>query len=284
MPAPFPIGSPKFGPGCAMAEKTEAHLYVDGIGEIEYVTEGGDKIRFKLSLCDAQFSPIFTPLQQEEKEAKDKANEATYAHMDRQEAMQTKREERDSRTVMIVGHLPLPCLGHHWLSDPCKPFRTAVNKTINHMAKVADVPLKGISHCHATSPNVGMLENRVLLWIEVEETFDASALDWNLIKTIPVSTGGITYGIEVSMNGTQLQTLDLVQCCFRTQDGCIQERKEDKCVHRKLMREQHGIQNVRDRQERPSNAHATGKSYRDSKKRKAEEKSHSQEMARQAAM
>ena len=26
VPAPFPIGSPKFGPECAMAEKTEAHL------------------------------------------------------------------------------------------------------------------------------------------------------------------------------------------------------------------------------------------------------------------
>jgi hypothetical protein len=225
-----------------MAEKFEAHLYVDGIGEIEYTTEGGDTIRFKLSLCDAQFSPLLTPLQQEEKDKRDETNSAS---MDRQKEMQTKREEREDRTVMIVGHLPLPCLGHHWLSESCKPFRTAVNKTINHMAKVAAVPIKGISHCHATSPNIGMLENRVLLWIEVEETFDVSVLEWNLIKTIPVTHGGVTYGIEISMNGTQLQTLDLVQCCFRTKEGCEQEQKEGNCVHRKLMRQQHGIQNVR---------------------------------------
>ena len=180
VPAPFPIGSPKFGPGCAMAEKAEAHLYVDGLGEIEYVAEGGEKIMFTLSLCDAQYSPLLTPLQQEEKDKRDDTNAAK---MNRQEEMQTKREEREDRTVMIVGHLPLPCLGHHWLSEPCKPFRTAVNKTIHHMAKVADIPIKDISHCHATSPNIGMLENRVLLWVEVEETFDARALDWNLIKT-----------------------------------------------------------------------------------------------------
>jgi hypothetical protein len=117
VPAPFPIGSPKFGPGCAMADKVEAHLYVDGIGEIEYTTERGDKIMFKLSLCDAQYSPLLTPLQQEEKDKRDDTNSA---RMNRQEEMQTKRAEREDRTVMIVGHLPLPCLGHHWLSEPCK--------------------------------------------------------------------------------------------------------------------------------------------------------------------
>ena len=281
VPAPFPIGSPKFGPGCAMAEKAEAHLYVDGLGEIEYVAEGGEKIMFKLSLCDAQYSPLLTPLQQEEKDKR--ASSGSYEKMNRQEELRTKREGREGRTVMIVGHLPLPCLGQHWLSEPCKPFRTAVNKAIHHMAKVSNTPIHDISHCHATSPNIGMLENRVLLWVEVEETFDACALDWNLIKTIPVTYGGVTYGIEMSMNGTQLQTLDLVQCCFRKKEGCEQEQTEGKCVYRKLARQQHGIQNVKERQEY-SNAYATGETYKESKKRKAEEKAHSQDAARQTAM
>ena len=280
VPAPFPIGSAKFGPGCAMAEKTEAHLYVDGLGEIEYTAEGGEKIMFRLSLCDAQFSPLLTPLQQEEK---DKRSDMDAAKMSRQEELRTKREEREDRTVMIVGHLPLPCLGHHWLSEPCKPFRSAVNKAIHHMAKVASVPIKGINHCHATSPNIGMLENRVLLWVEVEETFDPNALDWNLIKTIPTEHGGVVYGIEMSMSGTQLQTLELVQCCFRKKEGCEQDQTEGKCMYRKSARQQHGIQNIKDRKEY-SNAYASGETYKESKKRKADEKALTQEAARQAAM
>ena len=98
------------------------------------------------------------------------------------------------------------------------------------MAKAADIPIK-ISHCHATSPKIGMLENRVLIWIKVQETYDSDMLNWSLIKSIPVTTGDITYGVDVTMNGHQINTLDIhvVSCCFRTKEECDQEKTDDKC-------------------------------------------------------
>ena len=52
-----------------------------------------------------------------------------------------------------------------------------------------------------------MLENRVLIWIKVQETYDSDMLNWSLIKSIPVTTVGITYGVDVTMNGNQISTL-----------------------------------------------------------------------------
>jgi hypothetical protein len=76
-----------------------------------------------------------------------------------------------------------------------------------------------------------MLEHRVLIWIEVQETYDPDMLNWILIKSIPVTTGDITYGVDVTMNGHQINTLDIhvVSCCFRTKEECDQEKTDDKC-------------------------------------------------------
>ena len=101
VPAPWPTGSLKFGPGCGMAEKKQAHLYVDGISKIEYITDEGEKIRFKLLLCDSQiFTYAYAPATGG-KGPEERMADAGRA--DRQKEMQSKRDKRDSRTVMIVG-------------------------------------------------------------------------------------------------------------------------------------------------------------------------------------